>query len=94
MLIEQIKNKSIVWFEDNNEYIVIEPIVAEILSLLKNNVTEKEIITKLFNNINIPYQQAENLVSDVKSLLKTNNKENLILKKLETPNVFGFNKIL
>ena len=72
MLIKQIENKSIVWFQDNNEYIVVEPLVAEILSLLKNNINEKEIINQLFNSMDIPYAKAENLVSDVKNLLKTN----------------------
>ncbi len=92
MLVKQIENKSIVWFEDNNEYIVVEPLVAEILSLLKNNVEKQEIITRRLNSLNIPHKQAENLVSDIKALLKTNAKEESINKQIEIPTSFEFIK--
>ncbi|MBA6155609.1 hypothetical protein H3Z83_03605 [Tenacibaculum sp. S7007] len=92
MLVKQIENKSIVWFEDNNEYIVVEPLVAEILSSLKNNVEKKEIITKLLNSLNIPYKQAESLVSDIKALLKTNVKKESIRVQIEIPSNFNFTK--
>ncbi len=92
MLIKQIENKSIVWFQDNNEYIVVEPLIAEILSLLKSNVNEKQIINQLFNNVNIPYEKIENLIFDVKNLLKTHKKEEVISKQFKIPNNFEFSK--
>lgn len=92
MLIKQIENKSIVWFEDNNEYIVVEQLVAEILSSLKNKVEKQEIITKLFNNLNIPDDEAEALISDIKALLKTNIKEESIEEQIEIPVSFEFTK--
>lgn len=89
---KKIDNKSIVWFQDNNEYIVVEPLVAEILTLLKDKVDKTQIITNLFNTINIPFQQAENLVSDIQNLLKTNTEEVLEIKHIETPTLFTFQK--
>ncbi len=79
MIIKPLENKKIVWFKDTNEYLVIEPLIAEILSLLYHKIDKQEIITKVFNQINIPYQQTENLVTDIESLL---NAQNLIRKEL------------
>ena len=53
MIIKQLENKKVVWFKDTNEYIVIEPLIAEILSLLNNKIDKQEIITRIFNQINI-----------------------------------------
>ncbi|WP_420551324.1 hypothetical protein [Tenacibaculum aiptasiae] len=89
---KKIDNKSIVWFQDNNEYIVVEPLVAEILTLLDNKVDKTQIITNIFNSINIPYQQAENLVSDIQNLLKTNTEEIKNIEDIEIPKSFNFQK--
>ncbi len=92
MLVKQIENKSIVWFKDNNEYIVVEPLVAEILSLLNNKVNEQEVIAKLFYTLNIPYQQAENLVTDIKVLLTSQNITETKLNPVSLPNTFEYIK--
>ena len=89
---KKIDNKSIVWFQDNNEYIVVEPLVAEILTLLDNKVDKNQIVTNIFNSINIPYQQAENLVSDIQNLLKTNIEEIKNIEDIEIPKSFNFQK--
>ena len=77
MIIKQLENKSIIWFQDTNEYIVVEPLVTEILLLLNNKVEKQQIITQIFNQINIPHQQAENLVSDIEVLLTASQKESV-----------------
>ncbi|REH54752.1 hypothetical protein C7448_102277 [Tenacibaculum gallaicum] len=76
---QDIENKSIVWFQDNNEYLVVEPLVAETLFLLNQNVDKQEIITQITKQLNIPYKETFNLVQDIEVLLNTSkeaNKEN------------------
>ncbi|WP_043706348.1 phosphoenolpyruvate carboxykinase (ATP) [Tenacibaculum ovolyticum] len=73
MIIKQIGNKKVVWFKDTNEYIVIEPLIADALSLLYHKTDKQEIISKIFSQIDIPYKEAENLISDIENLLNTHN---------------------
>lgn len=82
MITKKLEDKTIIWFEDRNEYIVVAPLVAEILLLLKNGVDKQQITTQLFNQVNIPYQQAANLVSDIEALLPSSMKT---LEKELTP---------
>ncbi|WGH75405.1 nucleotidyltransferase family protein [Tenacibaculum tangerinum] len=84
-----IEGKSIVWFEDTNQYIIVEPLVAEILLLLHNKTNKQEIITHLFNQVNIPYQQAANLVTDIETLLiSSNNRSISESTSIDKPNNF------
>ncbi|MDO6674872.1 hypothetical protein Q4517_04835 [Tenacibaculum sp. 1_MG-2023] len=77
-----IDNKSIVWFQDNNEYLVVAPLVTEILSLLNQNVDKQEITTQITKQINITYKEAFSLVIDIEALLisskETNSKSKLL----------------
>ncbi|MGB1041949.1 MAG: hypothetical protein ACPGU6_01015 [Tenacibaculum sp.] len=92
MIVKQIEKKSVVWFHDNNEYIVVEPLIAEILSLLNNKVKKHEIVTNLIKNINIPQQEADNLVSDIEDLLKSNQNSSELEKNLHEPKSFAIQK--
>ncbi|CAM1368841.1 conserved hypothetical protein [Tenacibaculum sediminilitoris] len=70
-----LENKSIVWFEDNNQYIVVEPLVAEVLLLLHKGTDKQKVVTQLFNQINnIPSEQAIKLVNDIEALLLSSEK--------------------
>ncbi len=92
MLIKQLEDKSVVWFQDNNEYIVVEPLIAEILSLLKNKIPKQEILTNLFNTISIPYQQAESLILDIENLLSSTEIQKVELELIDKPNSFEYIK--
>ena len=92
MLIKNLENKTIVWFHDNNEYLVLEPLIAEILSLLNNKIDKQQIITKIFNQINIPYQQAENLITDIELLLLSQSKIETIIEPINKPEKFDYIK--
>lgn len=69
MIIKEINNKSVVWFSDTNEYIIVEPIIAKILSLKDNNIDDAIILDKISNLIDIPNNEATNLINDVGLLL-------------------------
>ncbi|PKH52791.1 hypothetical protein CXF68_19745 [Tenacibaculum sp. Bg11-29] len=92
MIIKHLENKKVVWFKDTNEYIVIEPMVAEILSLLHNKTDKKEIITKVFNQISIPLKEAENLVRDIENLLNNQHSIKQELVHVSKPDHFEHKK--
>ncbi|CAL2085425.1 hypothetical protein [Tenacibaculum sp. 190524A02b] len=92
ILVKKIEDKSIVWLSQSNQYIVVENIVADILSLLSNSTPKKEVINFLFNQINIPYQQAENFVSDIENLLNQPKNEEQLKQTSELPKSFGQTK--
>ena len=77
---KQIENKKIIWFQDNNEYLVVEPLVAETLSLLNKKISKKEIVSQITKQVNIPSQQAIDLVEDIQTLLISS--ENKSIQKL------------
>lgn len=91
-LYKQIESKTIVWFSDANEYIVVDPLVTEILSLLEKGIEKSKIITTILNKAHIPNQQAENLINDVEVLLKTNDNPPEEKQHLKEPSNFESNK--
>ena len=89
MTTKKIENKQVIWFQDNNEYLVVEPLVAETLSLLNKKISKKEIVSQITKQVNIPYQQAIYLVSDIEALLiSSENKNNKKLIPVTKPKTF------
>jgi len=76
MTTKKLENKQVVWFQDNNEYLIVEPLVAETLSLLDKKISRKEIVSQITNQVNIPSQQAIDLVSDIETLLVSSEEKN------------------
>ena len=74
MLERKIENKKIVWFKNSNSYLVLEPIVAEIILKLKMEISLKEIEIWSFDKINAPKQAITEFVKDIYLLYKENNK--------------------
>lgn len=71
MIIKNIEDKSIVWFNDSNEYLVVEPIVTEILSLAEKNKTKEEINNVISKKLDIPNSELNNLIEDITLLTQT-----------------------
>ncbi|WP_028890705.1 hypothetical protein [Tenacibaculum sp. 47A_GOM-205m] len=94
---KQIENKQVVWFQDNNEYLVVEPLVAEILSLLNKKISKKEIVSQITKQVNIPSQKAVELVTDIEALLisseNKNNKKLIPVTKSKTFEVIKYYSI-
>ncbi|CAM1356662.1 hypothetical protein [Tenacibaculum ascidiaceicola] len=86
---KQIENKQVIWFQDNNEYLVVDPLIAETLSLLNKKIDKKEIINQVIKQVSIPYQQAVELVTDIEALLiSSENKNNKKLIPVTKPKTF------
>ena len=89
MIIKNIENKDVVWFQDSNEYLVVEPIVGKILSLLKQGISKDEINNHISKELNIPIAELNNLIDDVSLLVHSidrKEKENII--PIQKPNNF------
>ena len=53
-LYKTIEDKTITWFEDNNEYLVLENTTADILKRLKKGIDVKEIAEALSKKLSVP----------------------------------------
>lgn len=89
MTSKQIENKQVIWFQDNNEYLVVDPLIAETLSLLDKKIDKQEIINQVIKQVSIPYKQAVELVTDIEALLiSSENKNNKKLIPVTKPKTF------
>ncbi|SED59117.1 hypothetical protein SAMN04487765_0442 [Tenacibaculum sp. MAR_2010_89] len=92
ILTRKIEDKSIVWLSHNNQYIVVENIVANTLILLQKETPIKEIFTTLYKSINIPYNEASAFITDIKKLLKEKITEEETFSSHSIPSTFQIRK--
>lgn len=83
MLIQNIENKNVVWFENSNSYLIVEPTVSNILSQLENQTPTAEIQDKLVKELDIPKDIAEAFISDVQDLAENQNKVSVSTKDVQ-----------
>ncbi|WP_275315181.1 hypothetical protein [Tenacibaculum bernardetii] len=79
-----LENKTILWLQNSNQYLIVKPIVAEIISLLNNQVTKEEIITALSDKNSTTNHKLSVIIDDISKLLTTPSKEkpnNYLVKK-------------
>ena len=70
---KKIEDKTIVWFENSNQYLVLEPLVADIVTDLSENKNLDIIADKLENNLEIPLKIAKDFIKDINDkILKPN----------------------
>ena len=70
---KKIEDKTIVWFENSNQYLVLEPLVADIVTDLSENKDLDIIAGKLENNQEIPLKIAKDFIRDINDkILKPN----------------------
>ena len=79
-----LENKTILWLQNSNQYLIVQPIVAEIISLLNNQVTKEEIITALSDKNSTTNHKLSVIIDDISRLLTSPSKEkpnNYLVKK-------------
>ena len=82
LIFKQLEDKTIVWFSNNNQYVVLENITASILKKINENVYAKDIEKYVSLQLNVPIEQSSEFILDLKQQF-FNNKESKELKKLE-----------
>jgi len=82
---KKIEDKTIVWFENSNQYLVLEPLVADIVTDLSENKNLDIIADKLENNLEIPLKLAKDFIKDINDKIL---KPNIIPLKKKSENCY------
>lgn len=61
-----LENKTVVWFESNNEYLVLENTTADILKRLYKGVSVKKISEALSKKLSVPIEKSNDFVIDLR----------------------------
>ncbi|NJN50061.1 MAG: hypothetical protein HC798_02015 [Polaribacter sp.] len=61
-----IENKTITWFETTNQYLVLEPITADILKRIARQEPIEEIALAVAKKLNVPYEKAVDFIINLK----------------------------
>ena len=94
LLLKKIEDKTIVWFQQSNRYVVVENTAAVVLQQLENKVPIPEIADVLSKKLNVPLEAARPFVKDTQKLLASFSKtsETTTKKYFEAPKTFQTTK--
>jgi hypothetical protein len=92
-----VEDKTITWFKNSNEYLVLENTTADILKRLSKGITVKNIAISLSKKINVPLEKAEDFILHLKKEVYDPNqqkKEHIIndYRDIKKPEVYAFIK--
>ena len=96
-LYKAIEDKTIVWFENSNEYLILENTTADILKRLSKGIAVKEIAEALSKKLAVPLDRTIDFIIDLekKIYVPKNNKETKIIndyRDIEKPKSYEFIK--
>lgn len=96
-LYKVIEDKTITWFENSNEYMVLENTTADILKRLNKGISVKEIASALSKKISVPLEKAEDFILHLKKEVyepNTQKKEEIIndYRDIKMPKTYEFIK--
>ncbi|MDN3619908.1 hypothetical protein QWY81_10640 [Polaribacter undariae] len=96
-LYKTVEDKTIVWFENSNEYLVLENTSADILKRLSKGISVKEIAEALSKKLAVPLDRTIDFIIDLEKKFYTpkNNKESEIIndyRDIEKPKSYEFIK--
>jgi hypothetical protein len=96
LLFKNIDEKTVVWFENSNQYVVLEKKAAEIIAQLHKGVPLQEIAHALSKEIEVPIEELISFIQDLeKNVLLSHKKENSSFKKhpeAALPTAYRFSK--
>jgi len=96
-LYSTVEDKSIVWFENSNEYLVLENTTTDILKRLSKGISVNEIAEALSKKLSVPLDKTIDFIIDLEKRICAphRNKEPKIIndyRDLEKPKSFEFLK--
>ncbi|WP_166382610.1 hypothetical protein [Polaribacter sp. 11A2H] len=96
-LYKAIEDKTIVWFENSNEYLILENTTADILKRLSKGIAVKEIAEALSKKLAVPLDRTIDFIIDLekKIYVPKSNKESEIIndyRDIEKPKSYEFIK--
>lgn len=92
-----VEDKTITWFKNSNEYLVLENTTADILKRLSKGIAVENIAISLSKKINVPLEKAEDFILHLKKEVYNPNqqkKEHIIndYRDIKKPEVYDFIK--
>ena len=98
LIVKELENKSIVWFENSNQYLVLEQLAASIVSDLSEKKDIKQIAAQLESELDIPFEKAIDFVLDIEEKIVKPNTESVkkkprSSKNYTTPKSFAYTKV-
>ena len=90
-----IEEKTIVWFENNNEYLILENTTADILKRLYNGISVKTISKVLSKKLSVPVEKANDFVLELEKKIYATKKNSKIIndyRDYKKPTSFQFLK--
>lgn len=98
ILFNDIEDKTVVWFENSNHYVVLEKRAAQIIKDLQSNPLINTIAEELGNEFEIPIEEAIAFVKDLKKNIFTPNqvekeKNNHDFEATKSPSQFELSKL-
>ncbi|MGB1392367.1 MAG: hypothetical protein ACPG6C_06630, partial [Flavobacteriaceae bacterium] len=96
-LTKQLEDKTIVWFNATNNYIILEEIAAQLVQRILEKRSIQEIATGLAEHLKISHQEALKLIYDLNDQIVTpnttkTNEEHTSESKYVLPSNFAFQK--
>jgi hypothetical protein len=85
LLHKVIEDKTIVWFENKNEYVLFENTTADILKRINNGVSTKEIATALSKKLSVPLEKSIDFILNLERKINETKKTD----HLELVNDYG-----
>lgn len=81
MIVKELEDKSVVWFQNSNQYLVLEPLAASIVKDISQNKELKKIAAELEKELEVPFEKAIDFVLDIEEKIIRPNQE---VKKIGT----------
>ncbi len=75
VLFKEVEDKTVVWFEASNQYVVLENKAAELIEQLHLNIPKDVVAEKLTKDFDIPFQDALSFVEDLEKNIILPNKK-------------------
>jgi hypothetical protein len=94
---KELEQKSITWFQNSNQYLVLEPMAASIIKSLSEKKEIKEIAAELEKELDIPFEKAIDFILDLeekilKPNLEANQHSGRNKKNYTAPKSYGYTK--
>ena len=75
MIVKDLENKSVVWFQNSNQYLVLEPMAASIIKALSQHQKIEEIAAVLEKELEVPFEKAIDFIIDIEEKIVKPNQE-------------------
>lgn len=92
---KEIENNTITWFENKNEYVVLETTTAKIVQEINDGIPIREIAKSLSQKLDVPLEKSIDFILELKNKFFTNQKNEEIgsdYRNIQRPKNFEFIK--